>query len=116
MFEIRDAIVEISKAEDVRINIQNNSSLAINIVNSSSNDGSSEERSALARKAAKKAFEIFKKRDSLEVIFVAFSKFEQKYLVVTYSQTIQSFKFNPAEIRAMSPNQSMQSDASKPHR
>ena len=50
--EIKDAIVATIQAEGVGLNIHNNASRAINIVNSPIKYGSSEQMSSLAKKLA----------------------------------------------------------------
>ena len=110
MFDIRDAAIELSKAEEVGVNIHNGSVLSISVVNSYLNDKNTEERNNIAKEIAKNAFNLYESRDSLDLIFVSFTEYERKYFIVEYNNTIESFKFKPSELINLSPNKRMQLD------
>ncbi len=102
MYEIRAAILELSRADDVGVHVRNNDLLTVNISNSPLNDGDSAARHELAATVARKAYAMFRARDSLERVFVVFTFYERKYVLVTHTRTIDAFEFEASALRAWS--------------
>lgn len=100
MFEIRAAIIELSDAEDVGVHVRNNNLLTVNISNSPLNDSDSAARQKLAGTVARKVFEMFRARDSLERVYVVFVFYERKYVLVTHTRAIEAFEFDASALRA----------------
>lgn len=100
MFEIRDAILELSGAEDVGVHIHNNTLLTVNLVNSPLNDGSAAARRELADRVASAAFAQFRGRDSLERVYVVYVYYERKYVLMTHTRTIDVVEYDAAALRA----------------
>ena len=100
MYEIRGAIIELSRAEDVGVHIRNRAQLTVNLVNSPLNDDTAAARRKLAETVARKAVAMYRARESLERIFVVYVFYERKYVLVTHTRTIEAFEFDASALRA----------------
>lgn len=97
LMEIRNSIVEIIDSGNVAVNVHNGVALGVVIANSSLNSRSSEERSVVADRVARIAYDEYSNRESLEAVHVAFTSHQRKLLIVTIRSTIESFQY-PADV------------------
>lgn len=99
MFEIRTAVLELSRADDVGVHIHNGIHLTVNLVNAPVNDGTAAARRELAATVARKAFEMYRARESLERVYVVFAFYERKYVLMTHTRTIDVVEFEATDLR-----------------
>ena len=100
MFEIRAAILELSRAEDVSLHVHDADLLTVDLANSPLNDADSAARHELAGAVARRAFAMYRERDSLERVYVVYVYYERKYVLLTHTRTVEVFEFDAAELRA----------------
>lgn len=100
MFAIRDAVLAITDADEVGVNIQNGAVLSVTITNSSLNADTPRARRALADRVARIAHARYSNRAALESIYVVFAAHEQKYVVVSMSATVEAFRYAPRALQS----------------
>ncbi len=108
LLSIRDGVIEIIDAKNVRINIHNGATLTINITNSSLNSESSRSRRKVADQIARIAYERYTNRQKLEVVYVVFSAHERKFAVVDINSTVETFHYSPKEIAGLTVSNSIE--------
>jgi len=98
LLSIRDGVVKIVDARNVKVNINNGSTLTIYIINSSLNSRPSQFRKLVADKVAQMAYEKYTNRKKLEIVYVVFSSHEKKFAVVEITSTVETFQYSPTEL------------------
>lgn len=90
---VQRAIVEEVGTDDVGVNLQNGVAMSVNIANSALNDASGEARQAAADRIARIVIDTYADSDELDVLRVTLVSVEQKYLVVTYTQSVDFYNY-----------------------
>jgi hypothetical protein len=98
LLSIRDGVVKIVDARNVKVNINNGSTLTIYIINSSLNSRPSHNRKLVADKVSQMAYERYTNRKNLEIVYVVFSAYEKKFAVVEITSTVETFQYSPKEL------------------
>ena len=93
LMAVQSAIAEHVGADTVSANITNGAWMTITIANSSLNDASKAIRQASADSVAKIVLKTYPDASSLERLGVTLVSVERKYLIVTYTQAIDSFVY-----------------------
>ena len=82
------------REKDVRVNIHNGTSLNITFINSPLNDKGPEERLKRAQETAAFVKEHYAATNQLTNIWIGFVRQETRYLVIHYSQGLETFGFD----------------------
>lgn len=99
MFEIIDKLAKEYHHDDIKIKISNGKFLTVNFINSQFNDIAKEEMESKAREIALFTVSSLEKNSNIENIAVVFTIHEQKYLVVSYTNTLNTFFFDVSDLR-----------------
>ena len=96
---IQQAVTSEFGLPSVKIHIQNGRELGLTLENSHYNGLSSEQRRVQAIKVARFAKSKLDKLNSIETIWVKYVIYEKKYLIVDYTETLETFYFRVQELQ-----------------
>jgi len=97
LFNIQKEVAKVVGTKNVTVNINNGTTLTVNIINSSLNTGASQDRKLTADKVAQVAYEEYTDRQKLTIIYVLFSSYEKKFAVVEMTSTVEMFEYSPKD-------------------
>jgi len=96
---IQQAVMSEFELPSVKIHIQNGRELGLTLENSRFNELTPEQRRVQAIKVAQFTKSKLDKLNSIEAIWVKYVIYEKKYLVVDYTETLETFHFLTSELQ-----------------
>ena len=96
---IQQAVMHEFELPSVKINIQNGRELGLTLENSRFNGLTSEQRRIQAIKVARFAKSQLDTLNSIETIWVKYVLYEKKYLIVDYTEILETFHFRVPELQ-----------------
>jgi len=98
-FAIQQAVMHEFELPSVKVHIQNGRELGLTLENSRFNELTPEQRRVQAIKVARFARSKLDKLNSIETIWVKYVLYEKKYLIVDYTETLETFYFRVPELQ-----------------
>ncbi len=102
LLEIRKSIIDVVDTDEVDISLSNERRLHVELINSELNDQPAEQRKEVADRLALLIYETYEKPDQLELVQISLVSVEQKYVIVSYSTTIDTFKYSKKALMGLS--------------
>ena len=99
MFRIRKELVRKYNQRDVSIHISNNTDMTVSFINSSFNKLPDEQKQDKAREIALFCVSLLKEDSPVENLTVSFTINKKKFLIVDYTNTLDTYNFKVSELK-----------------
>ncbi len=96
--QVQVAVAKEAGTPLVQINLMNGKYLSVGIVNSPLGKLPCDAKQAKALELARAAFQALSKRQAVAKVRVTFVVYERRFLIVNYTNTTDSFIFDPGEL------------------
>ncbi len=99
MMAIQQAVMHEFELPSVKINVQNGRELGLTLENSRFNEQTPEQRRVQAIKIARFTKSKLNKLKGIEAIWVKYVIYEKKYMIVDYTETLETYHFRTSELQ-----------------